>query len=319
MGGRSSEREISLSTGGMILGALDREKYNAWAVDTGQFGASSSSAQADGISEMLPLDSIVSPDGSNIKPDVVFIALHGKFGEDGTVQGLLELLEIPYVGSGVLASALAMDKTMTRRLMQLEGIPIPRGFSIRRCTAETAAGRIEDELGYPVIVKPSRQGSSIGLRIVRSASELAEAVEEAFACDIDVVVEEYIRGKEITAGVLGNDDPQALPIIEIIPASGLYDYHDKYAPGGSKHVIPARIPDKQYRHAQGLGLACHRILGCSGMSRTDMIVRGDDIYVLETNTIPGMTPTSLLPEAAKAAGIEFPQLLDMLIGFALEG
>jgi D-alanine-D-alanine ligase len=327
MGGRSAEREVSLSTGRMIMQALDPRKYNAFAVDSARFGElppgpgmkNLPQRAGDSREEMLPLEHVVRMDGSGAKPDVVFIALHGKFGEDGTVQGLLDLLGIPYVGSGVLASALAMDKVIARKVLIYEGIPVPKAFSIRRPfdMNETEA-RAADEIGSPAVVKPSRQGSTIGLTIVRQPQELAAAVEVAFTHDRDVLIEEFIEGTEITVPVLGNDDVDVLPIVEIVPASGVYDYYSKYTPGATEEIVPARIPDHLSRRAQELAVACHKTLDCRGMSRTDMIVRDDDIYVLELNTIPGMTPTSLLPRAAEAAGIVFPDLLDRLIGYALE-
>ena len=299
MGGKSAEREVSLSTGRMILEALDPEKYNTFSFDAIHLGAKSF---------------------GDPKPDVVLIALHGKYGEDGTVQGLLDLLEIPYVGSGVLASALAMDKIMARKILQREGIPVPKGVTVERhFDMEALVRQVEREIGYPAVVKPNRQGSTIGLSIAGSASELPAAVELAFKHDSDVLIEEFVEGMEITVAVLGNCELEALPVIEIVPASGFYDYYSKYTPGATEEIVPARIPVEQYKRAQELGLACHKALGCRGMSRTDMIIRGDEIIVLELNTIPGMTPTSLLPTAAKAAGIAFPQLLDRLIGLALEG
>ena len=299
MGGKSSEREVSLSTGRMILQALDPRKY-----DTASFDAIQLGTEAFG----------------NPRPDVVLIALHGKYGEDGTVQGLLDLLEIPYVGSGVLASALAMDKIMARRILECEGIPVPKGIAVHRpFDMDALVKQVEREMGYPAVVKPNRQGSTIGLSIAHSASELPAAVELAFEHDTDVLIEEFIEGTEITVAVLGNDELEALPVIEIVPASGFYDYYSKYTPGATEEIVPARISEKQYERAQELGIACHEALGCRGMSRTDMIVRGEEVIVLELNTIPGMTPTSLLPTAAKAAGIEFPQLLDRLIALALEG
>lgn len=299
MGGKSAEREVSLSTGRMILAALDSGKYDTSSIDAARFGTE---------------------DLSDPKPDVVLIALHGKYGEDGTVQGMLELLDIPYVGSGVLASALAMDKIMTRKVFEYEGIPIPRGIAVRRpFDADSLAKQVEREIGYPAVVKPNRQGSTIGLSISKSPAELSSAVELAFEHDTDVLVEEFVEGTEITVAVLGNDALEALPVIEIVPASGFYDYYSKYTPGATEEIVPARISEKQYKRAQEIGIACHKALGCRGMSRTDMIIRGEEVIVLELNTIPGMTPTSLLPTAAKAAGIEFPQLLDRLISLALEG
>lgn len=324
MGGRSEEREISLSTGRMILGALNPDRYNAFAVDAARFGLGSAEQLSDpggsDCAEMLPLDCIIRGEGPQPAPDVVFIALHGRFGEDGTVQGLLELLGVPYVGSGVLASALAMDKIMTRRVLRYEGVPVPQAITARRpVDAAAVAGRLKREVGYPAVVKPNCQGSTIGLSIVRRAADLAAALDLACEYDRDVLIEEFIEGTEVTGAVLGNDDPRVLPIVEIVPASGFYDYYSKYTPGATEEIVPARISKKSYKMVEELAVKCHVALGCRGMSRTDMMVRGDEVFVLELNTIPGMTPTSLLPRAAQAAGIEFPELLDLLIGFALEG
>jgi len=330
MGGRSEEREISLSTGRAILAALDPNKYNAFPVDSAHVGpkalepAKPTIPGADGDSttslELVPLDHIVHPNGSHPNPDVVFIALHGKYGEDGTIQGLLELLEIPYVGSGVLASALAMDKIMARKVLEYEGIAVPRAVTARRDADITGViQEVERDLGYPVIVKPNEQGSTIGMTVVRRREELAPAVGLAGRYDKDILIEDFIEGTEITAGVLGNEEAEVLPLIEIVPSSGFYDYHAKYTPGATEKIVPPRIPKSQYRMAVDFARRSHRALGCRGMSRVDMMAAPDQVYVLEVNTIPGMTPTSLLPRAAQVAGIEFPELVDRLIGFALEG
>jgi D-alanine-D-alanine ligase len=320
MGGRSEEREVSLSTGKMILNALDPSRYNAFGVDTALLGNSDVQTLDENrlSSSLAPLIAIFSPGEVYPKPDVVFIALHGKYGEDGTVQGLLELLGIPYVGSGVLASALAMDKVMTRKILDYHGIPLPKGFEIELgVDIDTLTERIISDLGFPVVVKPSRQGSTIGLSIVKSPNDLPNAVELAFSYDDQALVEEFIDGTEITVPVIGYKKLEALPVVEIVPKSGFYDYHAKYTPGATEEIVPARIPQAQYAYAQELGILCHDILGCRDMSRTDMIVRGDSVYVLEVNTIPGMTPTSLLPRSAQSAGIDFPELLDRLISYAL--
>jgi D-alanine-D-alanine ligase len=252
---------------------------------------------------------------------VAIVALHGKYGEDGTIQGLLELLGIPYTGSGVLASALAMDKSMAKRVLAAEGIPVAPSvdFACRggRWDESGVADRVA-ELGYPVIVKPSRQGSTIGMTKVKAPDELNNAIRLAADYDGLVVVEKFIDGAELTVGVLGNDEPFALPVIEIVPAKGFYDYEAKYTPGATEEIVPARIGDEATARAQELALGAHRCLGCRGMCRVDMILGVDGLHVLEVNTIPGMTPTSLLPRAAAAAGISFSRLLDMLVDFALE-
>lgn len=303
MGGTSDERDISLSTGKQIMSALDSEKYDAFAVDTGSIGSDGSC--------------VASLFGGEGRPDVAFIALHGKFGEDGTVQGLLELAGIPYVGSGVLASALAMDKIMARKMLAAEGIPVPAGLSVDVCDRESLIRDVK-ALGYPVVVKPSRQGSTIGLSIARDESMLVESVETALKYDSDVLLEKFVSGVEITVPVLGYGDLRVLPIVEIVPDGGFYDYHAKYTPGATEEIVPARLDKGIYARCEELAAACHTALGCRDISRTDMIISGDEIYVLEVNTIPGMTPTSLVPRSAEAAGIAFPVLLDTLIGYALE-
>ncbi|MEN6372850.1 MAG: D-alanine--D-alanine ligase [Armatimonadota bacterium] len=331
MGGLSSERAVSLSTGKMILESLDKTKYDVMPVDPAIFAGSvrrilpgsetevAAIAEVEkGLASISPMYSITDVAG---RADVAFIALHGKYGEDGAVQGMLELLGIPYTGSGVLASALAMDKIMSKRVLMAAGVPAPVSVDFTR-KAELENICLKDAvapLGYPVIVKPSRQGSTIGMRKVESENELESAVEEAFRYDSHVLIEQFICGTEITVGVLGNSDPEVLPIIEIVPAKGFYDYEAKYTPGATEEIVPARIPGQTAEKARKLALASHKALGCRGMSRVDMIVKPDgEIVVLEVNTIPGMTPTSLLPTAAKAAGIEFPGLLDRLIQLALE-
>ena len=328
MGGKSEERDISLVTGKAILAGLDPARYDAYPVDSARIGAESLGpatlalpAQGSGderIVELVALASIVTRNGRRA-PDVVFIALHGRFGEDGTVQGLLELLGLPYVGSGVLASALAMNKIMARKVFEAEGIPVPRAVAARRNDDfEAVADRCEGEIGYPLIVKPNEQGSTIGMEIARDRGELIHAVRLAAEYDRDILIEQLVRGVEITAGVLGNDEPEVLPLVEIVPASGFYDYDAKYTPGATEKIVPARIPADKYELAQDYARRAHLMLGCRGMSRADMIVTDAAVCMLEVNTIPGMTPTSLLPKAAQAAGIEFPDLLDRLVGYALE-
>jgi len=255
--------------------------------------------------------------------DVAFIAMHGPYGEDGAMQGLLELLGIPYTGSGVLASALAMDKLRSRQIFEWHGIPVPAYLGV------TAAGwrdhgrvraQVAADLGYPCVVKPNAVGSSIGVSLVREEAALEAAMATAFAYGPLALVEEYVRGTEITCGIL--DDPAtgapaALPLIEVVPHADFYDYAAKYAAGGSEHIIPARVSAEVAARAQALAVRAYQALGCEGMGRVDMIAQGGDIVVLEVNTIPGMTATSLLPEAAKAAGLSFADLLDRIVRNAL--
>ena len=259
--------------------------------------------------------------GRQSAPDVVFIAIHGGAGENGTVQGMLDLLGIPYVGSGVLASAMALNKVVAKKLFEREGIPTPKWIAVKASRRAGAAARIVAELGLPCVVKPVSEGSSIGVTIVREEPQLEPALDLAFRYGPEVLVEEFIRGVEITGPVLGNDDPEVLPLIEIVPSQQyeFYDYEAKYTPGATEEIIPARIPEAWAQRARELTLAAHQALGCRGMSRVDMIVGPDDVYVIELQTIPGLTDTSLVPRAAEAAGIPFPKLVDRLIELALEG
>lgn len=307
MGGTSSERPVSLATGKMILASLNPDKYEATGID---------------IPDLFAL----TPDNAN-RPDVVFIALHGKGGEDGTVQGMLEILGLPYTGSGVLASALCMNKFLTKRLLSNASMATARCVIVNRENLANATpkslwhpshgeGNLTD---YPVFVKPNAEGSSFGGAKVETPDALIPAIENALKYDDAVLIEEYLQGKEITVGIIENEAgaPMVSPVVEIVPKSKFYDYESKYASGGSEHIIPARLPDRMTQRAQTIALDCHTILGCRGMSRTDMIVDGEKIYVLEVNTIPGMTPTSLLPDAAAHAGIPFAELLDRIIASAL--
>ena len=297
MGGASAERDVSLSTGKQILDALDDRRYAVSALDA---------ADVPQVLGALTQD----------RPDLVFIALHGPGGEDGTVQGLLEFLRIPYTGSGVLASALAMDKAMSKRVLTSVGVLMPQDVTVRR--GQPHVDRTASVV-FPAIVKPSRQGSTIGMGIVRSPDELEPALEMAFRHDDTALVEQFISGTEITVPVLGNADLEVLPLVEIVPASGFYDYQAKYTPGATDEIVPARLSDALAADARRIAQLCHRTLGCRGMSRTDMIVTPDGaLYTLEVNTIPGMTPTSLLPRSAQAAGLPFTRLLDRLIDLALE-
>jgi D-alanine-D-alanine ligase len=295
MGGDSAEREVSLHTGAQVLDALDRDRYDAFAVDAAAL------KQPNGMSSLATAD-------------VVFIALHGPGGEDGAIQGLLQWMGLPYTGSGVAASAVAMDKDLCKRVLRDAGIPVPRS---RAVTRDTPADEFLEGMHTPLVVKPNRQGSSFGMTIVHREVEAADAVRLALRYDSACLLEEFVSGTEITIAALGNECPRILPAIEIVPAGEFYDYASKYEEGGSRHIVPARIAPEAARRAADYAARSHQALGCRGMSRTDMIVRGDEVVVLEVNTIPGMTRTSLLPDAAAAAGIPFPALLDGLIADAL--
>ena len=323
MGGSSSERPVSLSTGQQIVAALDKEKYLVSSVDTRDLLAliaptTEPAYIGNGQAGARDLEA------ASGRADIVFIALHGTGGEDGTVQGMLEFLGLPYTGSGVLASALAMNKSKSKRLFASIGVPVIPDVTITANQAEVQGlpaltKQISTTLGYPVFVKPNAEGSTFGCSLVEAGesadAQLLSALQNALKFDKTVLVEKYIQGTEITAGVLEDEtgEPQTLPLVEIVPESKYYDYESKYASGGSEHIIPARLNAEQTARAQAQALACHNALGCEGMSRTDMIVTEDAAYVLEVNTIPGMTPTSLLPQAADSAGIPFSQMLDRII------
>lgn len=303
MGGPSPEHDVSLKTGEIVLKHLDRKKYEATPV-------------------LIPKDAAWTLPS---KTDMAFIAMHGAYGEDGTVQELLDIAGVPYTGSGVLASTLAMDKIKSGKLFADNGLNIPKFLAIDAHDWEHSAARIkeraEKEIGFPAVVKPSNGGSSVGVTIVQDPERMGNAVRLALAHGASAMVQEYIRGDEVTCAILDEGDdtePAALPPTQIIPkASHFFDYEAKYTPGGSEEVTPPRMPTSTIQEIQSLAIRAHKILGCSGMSRTDMIVSDDKIFVLETNTIPGMTETSLYPQAAAAVGISFPELLDRIIRAAL--
>lgn len=298
MGGRSAEREVSLNTGAQVSAALALSLFDVIEIDSGE---------DEFIAQLASSDA-----------DVAFICLHGRFGEDGTVQGLCELLEMPYVGSGVLASALAMDKVMSKHIFAHSGLASPDYVVLTRGDAYDR-DRILSQIGEKSVVKPSNEGSSVGMSIVHSADELEGAIAAAFRHDRHVLVERFVDGREVTVGVLGNDDPQPLPTLEIVPKHEFYDYDSKYLPGMSNHIIPARVSQSARAECQRLAVEAHQALGCRGMSRADTIVCDDGtVWLLEVNTIPGMTKTSLLPDAAREAGIEFPELCRRLVELALE-
>jgi D-alanine-D-alanine ligase len=323
MGGTSAERDISLWTGKQILDALDRDRYSVCALDTATGRTFLPESQVDQLSYRLgssentvsTLIQLPLVDLSQ-RPDVVIIALHGPGGEDGTVQGMLELLNIRYTGSGVLASALAMDKAMTKRVLTGGGVRMPTDLTLRGMpdpSDDALSG-----LALPVVVKPNTQGSTIGMTIVRNETDLFSALEKAFEFDNVVIVEQFIEGTEITVPILGNEDLEILPIVEIVPRSGFYDYEAKYTPGATDEICPARISDHCADAARHFARMSHQLLGCRGMSRTDMIVDSEGRpWVLEVNTIPGMTPLSLLPCSAAVAGYSFSGLIDRLIQLAL--
>lgn len=253
--------------------------------------------------------------------DVAFPALHGRYGEDGCIQGFLETLHIPYAFSGVLASAVATEKEFAKAVYRSAGIRAPRGFDMRPGTVltEEQVDAVIQNLGLPLFVKPCGNGSSFGISRVNGREELAAAIELAGSAGQRVLVEECIEGTEITVPVIGNDEPEALPVVEIAYDAEFYDLKVKYEPSALHHIIPARLSPEVYALAQGMACRAHKALGCRGCSRSDFIVTaaGEPI-ILETNTIPGMTASSLLPDSARHGGIEFPQLCTRFVELALE-
>jgi D-alanine-D-alanine ligase len=294
LGGCSAEREISLKTGRAVLTALQEKGIPALAID----------ADRD-LCQRLQEE----------KVEVVFIALHGRYGEDGAIQGLLEMLKIPYTGSGVLASSLAMDKWMSKKIFLFHDVPTPdcRIFQ----PGDDTASLLESIQGwYPVVVKPNQEGSTLGVSIIQRAEELEAALEEAFRYDSRVLVEKYISGKEITVSVFNGS---SLPVMEIRPKSGFYDYEAKYTSGQTEYILPAPLDEKLSREIQELSVRAYKALQCDGAARVDFMLEGDTPFCLEINTIPGMTETSLLPKAAAYAGIPFPELVvRMLEGASLK-
>jgi len=293
-GGSSAEREISLRSGEVIEEALQKLGYSTFSIDP---------EKPERMSLLL-----------KNKVDVVFIALHGPGGEDGTVQGVLEIFDVPYTGSGVLASALAMDKKSARRIWKAEGLKQP----VYQIVERNSLSNIKLEISPPLIVKPGRSGSTLGVNLVREERELEDALKEAFRYDGDyIILEEYIEGKELTVGIIDDPEPIALPVIEIVPEGVIYDYKTKYTEGKCKYKIPAALPQAEYKKVQEIALRAYKSLGCRDFGRVDMIWREEEVYLLEVNTIPGMTRMSLLPRAAKAKGIEFHHLVDKIVKQAL--
>jgi nondiscriminating glutamyl-tRNA synthetase len=318
MGGRSSEREISLRTGRGVAQSLRQLGHEVAAVDAGtgrllEAGHEEEAAQVAAL-ERVPAAHLVSAAAMR-DADVVFIALHGGEGENGTLQALLELAGKPYTGSGVLASALAMNKAVAKRLFEHEGIPTPPWQLVRAGDPVAAVG-VDRLGGLPLVVKPNEEGSTVGLSVVRAAAELPAALARAAAHGPEILIERFIPGRELTVAVLGEE---ALPIVEIRPQGGLYDYESKYTAGRSEYDVPAPLEDDLAARIRDLGVRAARVLGCAGVSRADFRLDPENVpYCLEVNTIPGMTPTSLVPMAARARGMSYDELVDRLLGLAVE-
>jgi len=298
MGGPSSEREISLKSGTAVLDALKGEGLDALRVE---------------ITTDEPAQNKALLQSSRI--DCAFVALHGYFGEDGRIQEILDALRIPYTGSGARANRLAMDKAVSHERFQAAGLHVP-GWLVVEQSKPLPRDAVFEKFGLPLVVKPVTNGSSIGLSIVENAKDFDGALREAFKFDSRALVEAYIEGKELTVGIL---DEQALPVVQIVPKNKFFDYEAKYKAGMSEYLVPAPLPGTIAREVQAAGLLAHRTLGCYGFSRVDVMLDArDNPVVLELNSIPGFTPLSLLPKAARVAGIEFPSLCVRLLELALQ-
>lgn len=296
-GGVSKEREVSISSSKGIIEALKQNGHEVVAIDF----------NPKKLNEIIDL-----------KVDLVYIGLHGKYGEDGSIQGLLDMLDIPFVGSGVLGSALAMDKFKAKQLFDTVAIPTAKGqrFKIDKTTELTViVTEIHQTFTFPFVIKPNREGSTLGLTIVTEASETAVAIENAMQSDPYILVEQFIKGRELTVPVMGKmNEESSLPIIEIIPKYELYDFEAKYAEDGSEHIIPALLDPALTKQIQDYAVLAHQILGCETYSRADFILTEDNIpYILEVNTLPGMTPTSLFPDAAKVIGLSYEAMIERFI------
>ncbi len=318
MGGPSSEHDISIESGENVVASLDKDKYDVrpvvigrdrkWALDGGDPVGLDVAARY--LSEQI---------------DIVFVALHGPFGEDGRVQGFLDMLGVPYTGSGVCASSLAMDKALCKSVVSEHGISVPGQLLVTADLWQEDRNEIldmvEDNFDYPCIVKPVNQGSSVAMDIPSDRSGLTDAISYTLSMFPAVLVEEFIDGTEVTCAVLGSAETNSvrpLPVTEIVPLSNTYfDYDSKYTEGGADEIVPARLEPELTQCVQDIAISVHITLHCKNMSRSDMIIADGDVYFIEINTIPGMTRMSLYPKAAEAHGIKFPELLDMIIEDAL--
>jgi D-alanine-D-alanine ligase len=304
-GGPSLERSVSLRSGAQVQAGLQRLGHEVIGIDVGP-GL---------VAELLEL-----------RPDAVFIALHGRDGEDGTVQSLMEALELPYTGSGPSACMRCTDKILAKHLMHEAGIPTPdfqalRETSIKDLGAGGALGAIEARLGFPLVVKPARGGSALGVKFASSSSELPGAMVGAFSYDGDVLLERHVKGRDLAVSLLDGAPPRALPVVEAVPRQeGFYNYEARYQIGMTTFVCPAELPADTTERAQQLAIEVYELLGCHGFARVDLMLEEDsgELWVLETNVVPGMTETSLLPQAANAAGLSFDQVLESVLAGAFD-
>lgn len=345
-GGKSAEYEVSVQTALSVMNALDRSKYEAHPIYISRQGEWIQGSEITGNiedakrlelgeneQEVLPavspgsqwMQKTAEGEAKAATPDVIFPLLHGPNGEDGTVQGLLELLNMPYVGSGVMASAAAMDKVTMKDVFTAKGFPQAKYLAFKRKQWERdrqqTYQQVEETLGFPCFVKPANLGSSVGISKCKTKEALQEAFQEAFQFDRKIIVEEYIDGREIEVGVLGNDDPDVSVAGEILPGSEFYDYRAKYeGDGDTSLIIPADLPEETYEQIKSIAVQAFQALDCAGLSRVDFFVRKSDGAVLinEVNTMPGFTPYSMFPLLWKHSGVPYPQLINRLLDLALE-
>lgn len=291
-GGESPERDVSLKSGRCVYYTL-RKKYNVKLFDP---------SKNDFINKFL-----------KFKPDVVFIALHGGIGESGAIQGFCETLKIPYTGSGVLSSAICLNKIICKEILIYNKIPTPPFLIVEKDK------KIKINFKFPVVVKPANLGSTIGVKVVYNKEQMLKAIKDAFLIDNEVFVEKYIEGKEVTVGIIGNEKVEVLPVIEIRTKRGFYDYKAKYTPGESFHIIPPELPDNLIKKIENIAVKTYRVLRCSGFARMEIIIdKKNRPFVLDVNTIPGLTSVSLLPDAARFKGISFTQLCEIILNLGLE-
>ncbi len=348
-GGRSREHEVSLASAASVLGAIDRTRYEVvpmgiardgrWLVGGDPLralaeragitlalppGPAEAAPRTEGGTDLARAETAGGlPAGVAASLDVIFPVIHGPYGEDGTLQGLFELADLPYVGAGVLGSAVGMDKATMKAVFRAHGLPVVPHLVVREpewaADGTTIAGRVVRELGYPCFVKPSNLGSSVGISKVRAAADLASAVEGAFAHDRKILIERAAVGREIEVSVLGNDRPEASVPGEVLPGKEWYDYEAKYTDGIAKLVIPAPLPPELSEQFRRLAVAAFRAIDAAGLARVDFFLEGDDrIWVNEINTIPGFTRFSAYPRLWEASGLPYPRLIDRLIELALE-
>ena len=305
MGGKSSEHEISLMSGREVVKNLNRKKYNVFPINISPDGRN---WQVGGKKNLkFKIENLKFP----VRIDLVFIALHGSNGEDGTIQGFLDFIQVPYTGSKVLASALAIDKIYSRKLFTQAGLTVPKSVVVKK------SGTIPKlNFDFPVFVKPSNQGSSVGVFKVKNKKGLVSALKKAYKYSDPALVEENVDGVEVTASILGKEKLLALPLVEIVPKTQFFNYKAKYNERLCEEIVPASISKVLTKKAKAAAILAYQTLGCQGFGRVDMIIKNNKVYVLEVNTIPGLTAVSLLPKAAKEAGISYPNLLDKIISYS---